>query len=414
MLLRLLREGVIFAFLALWANKLRTFLSLLGITIGIFAVISVFAFVDSWEAQIKNSLANLGNEVIYIEKFPWTFGSDYPWWKYVVRPVPTYKEYEQLQQRSATAAAVTIMTTFNGELAKYEKNSISGPNVMAVSHDYDEVRDFEIDKGRYFSPAESYLGARVIIIGKTIADQLFLGLDPVGREMVVFDQKVKVLGTFKAEGNNSINTSLDDALMVPINLVRKTRGADFSNMYPLILVKGKEGIAVSELKDDLRGTLRAIRKLKPTQEENFALNQISLLANQLSALFGAIGLIGWIIGGFSILVGGFGIANIMFVSVYERTNQIGIQKALGAKNYFILFQFLIESVVLSLLGGLLGLFLVYLMTVIAANALDFPVFLSASNFWLGIFVSAIIGILAGILPAIRASRMNPVDAIRSA
>jgi putative ABC transport system permease protein len=414
MLLRLLREGVIFAFLALWANKLRTFLSLLGITIGIFAVISVFAFVDSWEAQIKNSLANLGNEVIYIEKFPWTFGSDYPWWKYVVRPVPTYKEYEQLQQRSETAAAVTIMTTFNGELAKYEKNSISGPNVMAVSHDYDEVRDFEIDKGRYFSPAESYLGARVIIIGKTIADQLFLGLDPVGREMVVFDQKVKVLGTFKAEGNNSINTSLDDALMVPINLVRKTRGADFSNMYPLILVKGKEGITVSELKDDLRGTLRAIRKLKPTQEENFALNQISLLANQLSALFGAIGLIGWIIGGFSILVGGFGIANIMFVSVYERTSQIGIQKALGAKNYFILFQFLIESVVLSMLGGLLGLFMVYLMTVIAANALDFPVFLSASNFWLGIFVSAIIGVLAGILPAIRASRMNPVDAIRSA
>jgi len=413
MLLRLLREGVIFAFLALWANKLRTFLSLLGITIGIFAVISVFAFVDSWEAQIKNSLANLGNEVIYIEKFPWTFGSDYPWWKYVVRPVPTYKEYEQLQQRSETAAAVTIMTTFNGKLAKYEKNSLSGPNVMAVSHDYDQVRDFEIDKGRYFSPAESHIGARVIIIGKTVADQLFLGLDPVGREMIVFDQKVRVLGTFKAEGNNSINTSLDDALMVPINLVRKTRGADFSDMYPLILVKGKEGIPVSELKDDLRGTLRAIRKLKPAQEENFALNQISLLANQLNALFGAIGVIGWIIGGFSILVGGFGIANIMFVSVYERTSQIGIQKALGAKNYFILFQFLIESVVLSLLGGMLGLLLVYLMTLIAAKALDFPVFLSAANFWLGIFVSGIIGVLAGILPAIRASRMNPVDAIRS-
>lgn len=216
-------------------------MSLLGITIGIFAVISVFAFVDSWEAQIKNSLANLGNEVIYIEKFPWTFGSDYPWWKYVVRPVPTYKEYEQLQQRAETAAAVTIMTTFNGKLAKYEKNSISGPNVMAVSHDYDQVRDFEIDKGRYFSPSESYLGARVIIIGKTIADQLFLGLDPVGREMIVFDQKVRVLGTFKAEGNNSINTSLDDALMVPINLVRKTRGADFSDMYPLILSRGKRG-----------------------------------------------------------------------------------------------------------------------------------------------------------------------------
>ncbi len=413
MLLRLLREGVIFAFLALWANKLRTFLSLLGITIGIFAVISVFTFVDSWEAQIKSSLSNLGNEVIYIEKFPWTFGSDYPWWKYVMRPVPTYKEFEQLQSRSETAAAVCLMTTFQGKLAKYGKNSIQDPNVMAVSHDFDQVRDFEIDRGRYFSPAESYLGARAILIGKEVADQLFLGLDPIGHEMIVFGQKVRVIGTFKPEGNNSINTSLDDAFVVPVNLVRKTRGADFSNMYPLILVKGKEGIPVDELKDDLRGTLRAIRKLKPAQEENFALNQISLLANQLNQLFSAIGVIGWIIGGFSILVGGFGIANIMFVSVYERTSQIGIQKALGAKNYFILFQFLVESVVLSLLGGILGLFMVYLMTLVAAKALDFDIFLSLANINLGLFVSAIIGVLAGILPAIRASRMNPVDAIRA-
>lgn len=414
MLLRLLREGVIFAFVALWANKLRTFLSLLGITIGIFAVISVFSFVDSWEAQIKSSLSNLGNEVIYIEKYPWTFGGDYPWWKYAVRPVPSYREYEQLQERAQTAAAVAIMTTFNGKLVKFEKNSLTDPNIMAVSHDYEQLRDFDIASGRYFSPGESFMGARVVIVGQSLADELFMGLEPVGQEIIAFGQKLQVIGVFKAEGNNAVNTSLDDVLMVPVNFIRKSRGADFRNMYPLLLVKAKEGISIQALKDDLRGSLRAIRRLKPTQEDNFALNQISLLANQLNQLFGVIGTIGWIIGGFSILVGGFGIANIMFVSVYERTSQIGIQKALGAKSYFILFQFLIESVVLSMLGGGFGLFLVWLMTLIAASALDFPVFLSGANVVLGLSVSAIIGVIAGIMPAIRASRMNPVDAIRAA
>jgi putative ABC transport system permease protein len=173
------------------------------------------------------------------------------------------------------------------------------------------------------------------------------------------------------------------------------------------------GIPIEELKEEVRGTLRAIRKIKPTGEDTFALNQISLLANQLNQLFAVIGIIGWIIGGFSILVGGFGIANIMFVSVYERTSQIGIQKALGAKNYFILFQFLVESVVLSMLGGILGLLLVFLLTLGAREGLDFDIFLSAENIGLGLFVSAIIGVLAGILPAIRAARMNPVDAIRA-
>jgi len=413
MLLRLLREGVIFAFLALWANKLRTFLSLLGITIGIFAVISVFTFVDSWEAQIKDSLSNLGNEVIYVEKWPWTFGPNYPWWKYMLRPVPSYKEFEQLQERSTTASAVCLMTTFGGKLAKYDRNSIRDPNIMAVSHDFEQLREFEIDKGRYFSPAESHFGSRVVIIGKEVADQLFLGLDPIDREIIAFDQKLIVIGVFKAEGNNSINTSLDDAFVVPVNLVRKTRGDDFRNLYPLILVKGMAGIPIEELKEEVRGTLRAIRKIKPTGEDTFALNQISLLANQLNQLFAVIGIIGWIIGGFSILVGGFGIANIMFVSVYERTSQIGIQKALGAKNYFILFQFLVESVVLSMLGGILGLLLVFLLTLGAREGLDFDIFLSAENIGLGLFVSAIIGVLAGILPAIRAARMNPVDAIRA-
>jgi putative ABC transport system permease protein len=178
------------------------------------------------------------------------------------------------------------------------------------------------------------------------------------------------------------------------------------------MIQPKPNIPVAELKAELTGHMRAIRRIRPTEEDNFALNQISFLANQLGQLFSALTLIGWLVGGFSILVGGFGIANIMFVSVYERTSQIGIQKALGAKNYFILLQFLIESVVLSLMGGVLGLLVVWIMTLVATYGFDTELTLTLGNILLAVTVSVVIGVIAGLLPALRASRMDPVEAIR--
>jgi putative ABC transport system permease protein len=405
MVLKLVREGFLFALAALWGNRLRTVLSLLGITIGIFAVISVFTFVDSWEMRIRSSLSSLGDDVVYLEKWPWEFGSGYPWWKYMNRPVASYKEFEMLQDRTQTARVMTITTNVNGGVAKAGNLSLNNSTVKAVSHEYQRLREFEMATGRFFSPNESQLGSRVVVLGAGVAEVLFPNINPTNKQVTVMGQKLTVIGVLSKEGNNAIN-------MVPINMVRKVRGGDFGELYPTIMIQPMPNIPVAELKAELTGHMRAIRRIRPTEEDNFALNQISFLANQLGQLFSALTLIGWLVGGFSILVGGFGIANIMFVSVYERTSQIGIQKALGAKNYFILLQFLIESVVLSLMGGVLGLLVVWIMTLIATYGFDTELTLTLGNILLAVTVSVVIGVIAGLLPALRASRMDPVEAIR--
>ena len=198
-------------------------------------------------------------------------------------------------------------------------------------------------------------------------------------------------------------------VIVPVNYIKSI--VNIRNIDPLIMVKAKEGIATDDLIDEIRGALRSIRRLKPKEEDNFALNQISLLSEGLNNIFGTINIAGWIIGGFSLLVGGFGIANIMFVSVRERTNLIGIQKALGAKNYFILLQFLYESVLLSIIGGSIGLLLIFILTTIVSATGSFNVSLSVSNIVLGLTISSVIGIISGFSPAFKASRLNPVEAI---
>jgi putative ABC transport system permease protein len=409
--LKLLTEGAYFALGALWANKLRTFLSLLGITIGIFAVIAVFTIVDSYEKQINDSLNKFGNEVVYIERFPWTFGPDYPWWKYINRPDATYKEYNYIHENARLAAAVCYMAGTDGKTAKFQKNEASGITVMGVSYDYNQIRDFEIAQGRYFSYSEAQIGTPAIIIGTNIATQLFDGISPIDRTIEILGRPVRVVGVFAREGKSAIDNSLDDRVIVPIGFFKKV--VDVSkNTHVFITIKPRKGVNIDDLKEETRGLMRSYRRIRPVREDNFAMNQVSLIADRLSMFFGQMSIIGWIVGGFSILVGGFGIANIMFVSVHERTNIIGIQKALGAKRFFILFQFLIEAIILSLLGGLLGLLLVYGLTLLLKLA-EFDAQLNANNIILGLSVSVVIGVVAGILPALRASKLDPVEAIRA-
>jgi putative ABC transport system permease protein len=225
--------------------------------------------------------------------------------------------------------------------------------------------------------------------------------------------KVTVIGVFKKEGESILGGSADTQVLVPINYARSIIDIKNEDLDPQILVRAKPGISNDDLVDELTGLMRSIRKLKPRSEENFALNQTSLISNQFDSLFGVVGIVGWVIGGFSILVGGFGIANIMFVSVKERTNIIGIQKSLGAKNYFILSQFLFEAVFLSLLGGMIGLFIVFLLTLVAGDSMGMEVSLSRSNVILGFTISILIGVVSGFVPAYGASQLDPVEAIRS-
>ncbi len=411
--LKLLGESFSFAFSALRQNKLRTFLSLLGVTIGIMTIITVFSAVDTFRAKLQGSVEKLGSNTVYVQKWPWVFDSSFPWWKYLNRPEPKIRDYEKLVNRLDGAEGIAFEIGIGNRLIKYKSNSVEGVQLGSATHDYIKTRIFDFQDGRYFTEAESRAGAPVGIIGTEIADGLFPNQTPVGKVIKVLGRKVTVIGVFAKEGEDLLGVSSDKTILLPLNFVKGIIDVESERYDPQITVKGKENVSVAELESELRGVMRSIHRLSPREEDDFSLNKTTVLTAQLDLLFGIVNVAGWIIGGFSILVGGFGIANIMFVSVKERTNIIGIQKSLGAKNYFILLQFLIESVVLCLMGGVVGLAMVYLFTFLAHILWDLTVVVDAGNVILTFVLSSLIGLISGVIPAFMAARLDPVEAIRS-
>ncbi len=407
--LKLLKESFIFAINSVIVNKVRTILSLLGITIGIFSIISVLTVFGSLEKSIKESFSELGNDVVFVTKWPVVGSANTPWWKYWNRPQPTLQEMKEIQKRSSVAEYSSAYFNINRNVT-YRNNSIEKATVTAVTHDHDKVIFLDIYEGRYFSPVESNAGRNVAIIGADISENLFEGLDPLGKEMKVGGKKCVVIGVLKKEGSG-LGNSNDQAIMVPMPFGQTLSNSRNVNMT--IAVKAVPNVGNEILKDEITGILRAVRSIKAEEENSFDISEISVLTNYIDQIFGVISIVGWIIGGFSLLVGGFGIANIMFVSVKERISQIGIQKALGAKNYFILTQFLFESVFLSLFGGILGLLLVYVGILIARQSLEFSIILTTGNIIIGLLVSIVIGLIAGSIPAWNASKLDPVEAMRS-
>ena len=411
--LKLLKESLFFALDALRQNKLRTFLSLTGVTIGIFTIISVFSAVDTLKSNLQKSVNKLGSNSIYIQKWPWGGGGDFPWWKYLQRPDPKIREFEELQRRSQTALAVSYEISIDNRIVKYKSNTVDGAQINADSQDHDKTWNFDFQDGRYFTGLESRAGSPVTIIGFEIAKNLFPDGGAVGKQLKIMGHNVTVIGVFKKEGKDILGISSDKEILLPLNFAKNIIDVQNSNYGPQIVVRGKEGIKDVEVESEVRGLMRSIRRIRPGQEDSFALNKTTILSGQLDVVFGILHTVGLIIGAFSILVGGFGIANIMFVSVKERTNIIGIQKSLGAKDYFILLQFLIESVILCLMGGIIGLILVLGGTAILKAAADIQVVLDAGNIIFGISLSISIGIISGIIPAWFAAKLDPVEAIRT-
>ena len=411
LIIRLILESFSFAIHALSVNKLRTFLSLLGISIGIFAIIAVYTIVDSLEANIRNSVQSLGGDVIYVQKWSWGGGGEYPWWKYLQRPEPSYGDYRELDDRLGSAESIVFGMTMSGT-AKHANNSVEQVGVLGATHDYNKIWDFDLVEGRYFSEIESNSGPNIAIIGSDIAEGLFPSSPAEGKKFSVLGKKFTVIGVFERVGQGLVGGNIDELILIPASAMRKMVNPDRLNGN-MIMCKAKPSVGMDVFKDELRVAMRSIRRLKPKTDDDFSLNEISLISNQLDQLFKILGMVGTVIGGFSILVGGFGIANIMFVSVSERKNQIGIQKSLGAKNYFILLQFLFESVVLSLFGGIIGLIFVVVGVLLASESLDFEFIITTGNVVTGIVISVIIGLISGTIPAVMASKLDPVEAIRS-
>ncbi|PQB03579.1 ABC transporter permease [Aureitalea marina] len=412
--LRVLKESFNFAINALKNNKLRTFLSLVGVTIGIFSIIAVLAAVDSLKKEIEGSISSLDNSTIYLGRF--SFGpTEIPRWKSEQFPDVTYEEYQMVKRSVPNLYTAAYTLNVASETIKFEDKSVSNVEIGAVSFEYYDIESLQIAYGRFFNESESNSGSNVLVLGDEIANSLFSSPEQsLGKKVRLYGRKFTVIGVLKKEGSGLFGNSKDTAVFLPVNAARKVFGQNNKSLFPFIIIKPEKGIDNNEFIALLKQRMRQHRGLKPGEIDDFFVNQLQGFADFIDNITGQMNVIGLLISGFSLLVGGFGIANIMFVSVKERTNLIGIQKSLGAKNKFILFQFLFEAVILAIIGGLIGLGLVFIASVIASQFTgDFQFILSIENIFLGTFISAIIGLISGILPAISASRLDPVEAIRT-
>lgn len=410
--LRLLKESFSFAMNALSNNKLRTLLSLLGVTIGIFSIIAVLAAVDSLDRKITKDLSSLDKNTIYLMKF--SFGpSDIPQWKREQFPNVKYDEYTYMKDAMTNTDQMGYQIFTRRESIKYDANTVSDVNIVPVSHEFIDIQGLEFDKGRFYNESEANSGSTVIVLGNEIAKSLFDESEPIGKNVRLYGKRFTVIGVLKKQGAGLFGDSDDTSAFIPVNFVRQLYGDNNDNLTNVIIFKPVSGVDMEAYKEEISQKLRNYRGLKAGEIDDFFINVFSGFTDFIDGILGQMNLVGWVISGFSLLVGGFGIANIMFVSVKERTNLIGIQKSLGAKNRFILFQFLFEAIILSVIGGIVGLFLVWIISVILTKALDFEFVLGMGNILLGTGLAAIIGLISGILPAITASKLDPVEAIRT-
>ena len=409
--LRLLKESLSFAINALRNNKLRTLLSLLGVTIGIFSIIAVLAAVDSLDRKISKDLSSLDKNTIYLMKF--CFGpSEIPQWKREQFPNVKYDEYIALKNSLNNTEQVGYQLFVNHESLKYDSKTVADVNMIPSSFEMVDIDGLSFEKGRFYNESESNSGTPVIVLGYDIANGLFGESDPIGKNIRLYGQRFTVIGVMVKQGAGFFGDSNDTSVYFPANFLRRMYG-DSDAMTPVIVLKPIKGIDMDAYKAEVAQKLRAIRGMKAGEIDNFFVNVLSGFTDFIDGILGQMNVVGWIISGFSLLVGGFGIANIMFVSVKERTNLIGIQKSLGAKNRFILFQFLFEAIILSVIGGIIGLLMVWGISVILTKALDFEFVLSMGNILLGTGLAALIGLISGILPAISAANLDPVEAIRT-
>ncbi len=409
--LNILLNSLRLTFQELKVNKLRTALSLTGVAFGIFCIIGVLATVNSLEQNIQNEVKSLGSNTIYIDKWDYSGGPNQPMWKMRARPVMKIEEAALIRERSTLTGEITFLIQTMANIS-HKNDMLENARVYGINEEQIAIQPLEFEAGRFFSSSEFINGTNNCIIGYENAINLFGNSErALGKQVEIKGKRATIIGVIRKEGKNFIGWDYDNCIMLNNKFARQIFEPEFSN--PILIAKGKEGVSTEALLQELKGIMRQIRRISPTQEDNFSLNSVEAFSKAISQSFVTINIVGAIIGSISLIVGMFGIANIMFVTVKERTAVIGLKKAIGARKGTILFEFLLEAAVLCILGGAIGLLFVYILTLILSGPLEFPVYISLPMLMSTVLICLVVGILAGIIPASRAAKLDPVVAIRS-
>ena len=416
--LRLLLEGIFIAGKALRAHLLRTFLTMLGVSFGILTITAIFTLVDSLTFSITENLSKLGNSVMFVHHWPWDNNFD-EFYKYRNRPKVSYDDFLTLKRELNNVSGVAFNVEAHGQDVEKDGSSVTGISVRGITYDFGEINAFDIIEGRYFSEMECEAGRPVCILGWNVAVNLLGPHGPyAGQEVRFGGKKLVVAGVLKGTGSSFFGQSPDDVLYIPYMFAARRFNTNARVVDKLITIRAENQEMVDRVESETIGLVRQARGLKPGVDDNFSINKYEMLMNQIGNAMKYLETGGIFIAILSVIVGGFGIGNIMFASVKERTFEIGLQKALGATRSFILFQFLFESVMMCLIGGFLGLGMLYLGTIageyfIAELGIQMNLVITPRNVSWGMGIALLIGVFSGILPSIYASGLQPVESMRA-